>query len=108
MPYLPHNTCYPDPVPSAAAISDEANCSWFHQSHHCDLNAGCIYKIAANMWRADRNRIACIANGSIGVAYNAIRPVTERRVSQASPSERKRIVFGSLLIANRALFNRAR
>ena len=36
MPYLPHKTCCPDPVASAAAIPDEANCSWFHQSHHCD------------------------------------------------------------------------
>ena len=59
------------------------------------------------MWRSDRNRIACIANGSIGFAYNAVRPGTERRMSQASPSERKRIVFGSYLIANRALFDRA-
>ena len=42
------------------------------------------------------------------VAYNAIRPGTERRMSQASPAERKRIVFGSHLIANRALFDRAR
>ena len=29
-------TCCPDLVASAAAISDEANCSWLHQSHHCD------------------------------------------------------------------------
>ena len=35
MPYLPHKTCCPDPVASAAAIPDEANCSWLHQSHHC-------------------------------------------------------------------------
>ena len=31
------------------------------------------------MWPSDRNRIACIANGSIGVAFIAIRPGTERR-----------------------------
>ena len=36
MPYLPHKTCCPDPVVSAAAIPDEANCSWLHQSHHCE------------------------------------------------------------------------
>ena len=36
MPYFPHETCCPDPVASAAAIPDEANCSWLHQSHHCD------------------------------------------------------------------------
>ena len=36
MPYLPHKTCCPDTVASAAAIPDEANCSWLHQSHHCD------------------------------------------------------------------------
>ena len=36
MPYLPHKTWCPDPVASAAAIPDEANCSWLHQSHHCD------------------------------------------------------------------------
>ena len=35
MPYFPHKTCCPDPVASAAAIPDEANCSWLHQSHHC-------------------------------------------------------------------------
>ena len=35
MPYLPHKTCCADPVASAAAIPDEANCSWLHQSHHC-------------------------------------------------------------------------
>ena len=34
--YLPHKTCCPDPVASAAAIPDEANCSWLHQSHHCE------------------------------------------------------------------------
>ena len=39
------------------------------------------------MWRSDRNRIACMANGSIGVAYNAIRPGSERRMSQALPSD---------------------
>ena len=48
------------------------------------------------MWRSDRNRMACIANGSKGVAHNAIRPGTERRVSQASPSERKRIFSGRI------------
>ena len=32
MPYFPHKTCCPDPVASAAAIPDEANCSWLHQS----------------------------------------------------------------------------
>ena len=37
MPYLPHKTCCPDPVASAAAISNEVNCSWLHQSHHCDI-----------------------------------------------------------------------
>ena len=31
--------CCPDPVASAVAISDEANCSWLHQSHHCDYLA---------------------------------------------------------------------
>ena len=31
MPYLLHKTC-PDPVASVAAIPDEANCSWLHQS----------------------------------------------------------------------------
>ena len=35
MPYLPHKTCCPDHVASPAAIPDEANCSWLHQSHHC-------------------------------------------------------------------------
>ena len=25
----------PDPVASSAAIPDEANCRWLHQSHHC-------------------------------------------------------------------------
>ena len=29
MPYLLHKTWCPDPVASAAAIPDEANCSWF-------------------------------------------------------------------------------
>ena len=38
MSYLPHITCCPDPVASAAAIPDEANCSWLHQSHHCEFN----------------------------------------------------------------------
>ena len=71
-------------------------------------NAACIYKIAANMWRSGRNRIACIANGSIGVAYIAIGLGPELSMSQASPSEGKRIVFRSHLIANRALFDRAR
>ena len=28
--------CCPDRVASAAAIPDEANCSWLHQSHHCE------------------------------------------------------------------------
>ena len=28
------------------------------------------------MWQSDRNRIACITKGSIGVTYNAIRPGT--------------------------------
>ena len=37
MPYLPHKTCCPDPVASAAAIPDEANCSWLHQSNHCEV-----------------------------------------------------------------------
>ena len=37
MPYLPHKTWCPDPVASAAAIPDEANCSWLHQSHHCEV-----------------------------------------------------------------------
>ena len=37
MPYFPHKTCCPDPVASAAAIPDEANCSWLHQSHHCEI-----------------------------------------------------------------------
>ena len=37
--YLPHKTCCPYPVTSAAAIPDEANCSWLHQSHHCELKA---------------------------------------------------------------------
>ena len=60
------------------------------------------------MWLSDRSRIVGVANGSIGVAYNAIRPGTERRMSQASPSERKRIVFKSHLTANRVLFDRAR
>ena len=36
MPHLPHKTCFPDPVASSVAIPDEANCSWLHQSHHCD------------------------------------------------------------------------
>ena len=36
MPYLPYKTCCVDPVSSAAAILDEANCSWLHQSHHCE------------------------------------------------------------------------
>ena len=63
-------------------------------------DAACIYKIAANMWRSDHNWIACIANGSTEVAYSAIRARIESRISQASPSERKRNVFGSHLIAS--------
>ena len=45
------------------------------------------------MWWSDRNRITVVANGSIGVAYNASRPGTEWRMSQASSSECKRIVL---------------
>ena len=36
MPYLPYKTRCPDQVASAATIPDEANCSWLHQSHHCE------------------------------------------------------------------------
>ena len=71
-------------------------------------NAAFIYKIAANTWWSDCNQIACIANGSIGVTYIAIRLGTKCHIFQASPSERKRSVFRSYLIANRALFDRAR
>ena len=42
MSYLPHKTCCPDPVASVAAIPDEANCSWLHQSHHCEFGS-CVY-----------------------------------------------------------------
>ena len=36
MPYLLHKTWCPDPVAVAASIPDEANCSWLHQSQHCE------------------------------------------------------------------------
>ena len=40
MPYLAHKLCCLDPVVPVAAISDEANCSWLHQSHHCSCDTG--------------------------------------------------------------------
>ena len=59
MPYLPHKTCCPDPVVLAAAIPDEANCSWLHQSHHCEVRKQQTFN---PQWHSDA--ICCHRTGS--------------------------------------------